>query len=165
MITLPIIVWRYAGPAWNSLFTNKDSQSSVTAAALEVYNLKKVISQWDKSLFTGSTDHVLGEMMETALELADSSGIAIKEKRMHSKLTAPAGWKRVGITITGAGVFADLVKFLNLVTFHEQYLTVDRLQVHTRTTRKRLHEEFARQEPELYFQLMITTLQTVTVKE
>lgn len=160
-LTLPIIAWRLAGPAWEGLFPKKDTQTSATSTATEVYNLKKEVRQWEARLFTGPSDHVLGEIMEISLEMADLSGVSIKEKRMHTQMTAPDGWKRVGITITGEGSFQELVSFLNLLTFYEKYLAVDRLQVHTQTRRKRLGEEVALEEPSLNFQMIISTLQVV----
>lgn len=159
--TLPIIVWRLAGPAWEGLSSKKHMQTSPTSTAVEIYNLKNEVSKWEARFFTGPSDHVLGGIMEISLEMADLSGVSIKEKRIHTRMTAPNGWKRVGITITGEGSFPELVSFLNLLTFHQKYLAVDRLQAHTQTRRKGPGEEVPLEEPSLNFQMVISTLQVV----
>jgi len=158
-LSLPVILWRFAGPARDSLFSEKQKQPPVISTTVEVDNLQNEIRRWEAGLFTGPVDHVLGEMMEISLELADLSGVEIKEKRMHPRLAAPRGWERAGMTFTGEGAFQELVDFLNLLTFYEKYLAVDRLQVHTRTGRKRRGEEAAFEEPKLNFEILISTLQ------
>ncbi|HEY8344671.1 MAG TPA: GspMb/PilO family protein [Bacillota bacterium] len=158
-LSLPVILWRYAGPARDRLFSEKQQQPPVLSTAVEVANLQNEVRRWEAGLFTGPVDHVLGEIMTISLELADLSGVVIKEKRMHPRLTAPKGWQRVGMTLTGEGAFQELVDFLKLLTFHEKYLAVDRLQVHTRTGRKPRGEEAAFEEPKLHFELVISTWQ------
>lgn len=158
-LSLPVILWRYAGPARDRLFSENQKQPPVISTAVEVDNLKNEVRRWEAGLFTGPVDHVLGEVMEISLKLADLSGVEIKEKRMHTRLAAPKGWERAGMTITGEGTFQELVDFLNLLTFYEKYLAVDRLQVHTQTGRKRSDEEAALEEPRLNFQMIISTLQ------